>query len=187
MAQHSYSIRHLIAFIIFFTSTFLTLAVAAPIDDAPSLFRRACPTIDTFRQHVRGKGIGTNTVFYTKPASALETTGFAASLTPPGKYFSNLVTSDDQLGFLDQCGHDGAEQEKIAIRLSIAIAKEASGTAYVVTKGEVNPTSIWMKYEFPALQRNTNIDSVHEFNINTKAYTLLWKKGDAPTLTENTV
>lgn len=187
MAQHSYSIRHLIAFIIIFTATFLTLAVAAPIDDAPSLFKRACPTIDTFREHVRNKGMSTNTVFYTSPASALETTGFAAALTPPGKYFSNLVTADDQLKFLDECGTNGQEQEKIAIRLSIAIAREASGMAYVVTKGTVNPTSIWMRYEFPALQHNPNIAEVHEYNINTKEYTLIWTKGNTPTLTENTV
>lgn len=78
-----------------------------------------------------------NTVFYTTPATALETTGFAAALTPPGKYFSNLVTSEDQLKFLDEYGTDGVEHENIAIRLSIEIAREASGIAYAVTKGTV--------------------------------------------------
>ena len=146
MAQHSYNTRHLIALIIF-TATFLTLAVAAPIDETPSLFKRACLTIDTFWKHVRNKGITTNTVFYniifyntvfyTTPTSVLETTGFAATLTPPGKYFSNLVTSEDQLKFLDECGTDGIEHEKIAIHFSIAIAREASGIAYVATKGMV--------------------------------------------------
>jgi len=187
MAQHSYSIRNLIAFIIFFTSTILTLAVAAPIDDAPSLFKRACLTIDFFREHIRKKGMSTNTVFYTSPASALETTGFAAALTPPGKFFSNLVTPEDQLKFLDECGTNGAEQEKIAIRLSIAIAREASGIAYVVVKDKAKEGSIWKKYELPALQHNPNIASIHEFDINTKQYTQIWTKGDTPTLTENPV
>jgi hypothetical protein len=190
--QHSFSMGHLIALIILFTATFATLTIAAPIDissNTSSLIARngQCPTIDSMRAHIRSRGMTTNTVFYTKPASSMEATGFAASLTPPGKFFGNLITFEDQMDWVDKCGSNAKEQEKIAIRVSIALAREAAGKAYVLTHGTINPASIWMKYEFPALQRNLRIVEVHEFNLDTQAYTLIWTGGSPPALPENVV
>ncbi|CAA7268963.1 unnamed protein product [Cyclocybe aegerita] len=190
--QRLYGIQHLVALIILFTTTFATLSFAAPIDVSPdtsSLIARhgQCPSIDSMRQHIRNKGMSTNTVFYMKPASAMEAGGFAGTLTPPGKFFGSFVTFDDQMNWVDACGGNTAEQEKIVIHVSIALAREASGTAYILTKGAINPTSIWTRYEFPALQRNPRIIEVHEFNLDTQTYTLIWRGGDIPTLPENVV
>ncbi|KAJ3506707.1 hypothetical protein NLJ89_g6722 [Agrocybe chaxingu] len=191
--QHSYGIRHLIALIILFTATFATLTTAAPIDVSPntsSLIARngQCPSIDSMREHMRKRGMPTaSTVFYTTPAEAGDAKGFAEALTPPGNYFEDFFTFADVVSWADACGDNVAEQEKIVLRASIALAREASGIAYVVTRGTPGDDSIWKMREFPSLQWNPRITEVHRFDLDTQEYTLIWRGGDAPTGPENIV
>lgn len=194
MAYTSYfssKIERLIYFgLVLLVANFTKLTVAAPVDASgydTVLYRRVgqCPSIDTIRQHFRGH-MSTNTVFYTSPASHIEASGVAAGLQPAASYFGSLVSNPQYLDWITECG-PGPEQDKLAPRISIALAREAKGTAYLVTRGAVKATSIWTLYEFPAVQRNAGISHVYQYDLGTKEYTLIWTAGSTPTLTEHVV
>ncbi|KAJ4470238.1 hypothetical protein J3R30DRAFT_3241035, partial [Lentinula aciculospora] len=115
-----------------------------------------CPETETIVEYLKeNTNIGPNTVFYTSPISAAQAGAIAKQLTPPGNFYSNLITSEMQLQWLEECG-PGPEQDKLVPRISEAIALASSDIAYLVIEEGTEPkdTSIWVKYEFPALKRN---------------------------------
>ena len=87
------------------------------------------------------------------------------------------------LGWLDNCGFEPTEQDKLVPRISTAIAAAASGTAYVLISPGRDPRigrSIWVVNEFPTLMRNGAITSVVRIDPDdiTQAPVQIWKRGD---------
>ncbi|KAJ4470239.1 hypothetical protein J3R30DRAFT_3738390 [Lentinula aciculospora] len=153
-----------------------------------------CPSSETIadylKQHTK---IGPNTVFYSSPVPAAQAGAVAQQLNPQGNYFSNLITSEMQLQWLEECG-PGPEQDKLTPRISKAIALASSGTAYLVIEQDKQPksTSIWMKDEFPTLQRNEQITEVKQViygdgdGKGLENAKVIWTKGQQPMLPAST-
>ena len=175
-------------------------ATAAPVSDLQTaerkIFARACPAVNDLVPQLKAKGLAGNTIFYTKPVPARQASGFAGSLHPIGQGFFSLVSSNQQLDWIDQCNVVGAgqnapaEQNKLVPRISQALAQGATGTAYILISAgaDINaPGTIWGTIEFPTLQRNSAITQVIRVDPeNTNSQSVVWTGGDTPTLPPST-
>ncbi|KAJ3506538.1 hypothetical protein NMY22_g17218 [Coprinellus aureogranulatus] len=178
-----YRLFTLLAFIL---ATLSACVHAAPIPppgtDASLLPRGVCPSLEEIRTDIKArmKNGGQNTVFYTNPAKDDEALTFALTLSPVGNTWNNVV--DDKLfdDYTQKTTGNPPENRKIINRISAVLAQEASGTAYLVTKGgQIKPEGVWMKFEFPNIQRNTKVEKVIQYDLETKQQTEIWVKGKA--------
>ncbi|KJA25119.1 hypothetical protein HYPSUDRAFT_85600 [Hypholoma sublateritium FD-334 SS-4] len=189
-SHFSSKIQRLISFGLLLVAAFTTLTVAAPVDtsvhDTSALYRRVrqCPSIETIQQHIRPNVSPAHTVFYTKSATHSDARSFAGNLQPQASFFGSVTTWETILDWIAEC-EPGPEQDRVIPRISIALAREAKGIAYLITSGPIRGDSIWMHYEFPALQRNAKITSVTQYDLNTGMYTVIWNAGSTPTLQED--
>ncbi|KAJ3547939.1 hypothetical protein NMY22_g1466 [Coprinellus aureogranulatus] len=184
-AMGLYRLFTLIIFILATSSTFVHAAPISPPARDASLFPRGlCPSLSEIRIDIKARtqNGAKNTVFYTSPADDKEALAFAKSLKPVGNTWLNVV--DDQLfnKYKTRTGTDEAEAWKIVDRISTVLAQEATGTAYLVSKGNVNKAKVWWKYEFPRIQVNSKVDKVYQYDLITKKQTLIWTKGTQPFL-----
>jgi len=176
------------------------LTSAVPVNNLQTarrtIFARACPTVTDLVPHLQARGLGGNTVFYTKPMTNQQAQAFAATLHPPGQGFFSLVSFDDRMAWIDQCNEPGpgqnkeGEQNKLTPRISQALAQGATGTAYILISAgaDINaPGSIWGNVEFPTLQRNPAITEVIRVDAaDPQSKTTVWNAGDPVTLPPST-
>ncbi|KAF9874448.1 hypothetical protein CkaCkLH20_08011 [Colletotrichum karsti] len=144
------------------------ICLVSPILAAPAgeLHRRDCPSVDSIRDWIKDNAkVGTNTVFYTAGAKQAQAEAFAATLDGGGQYW-NKVFGDQYLDWLDECG-PGAEQDKLFPRMGEALAKESSGTAYVMMVKGKPIADFWKNYEYPNLG-NAKIIAVNADDFNDK-------------------
>ncbi|KAI2775244.1 hypothetical protein F4815DRAFT_487464 [Daldinia loculata] len=146
----------------------------------------ACPTVDQIRAWIRNEGLVLDkTVFYTSPSSTnRDAMNYANKIN--GKFWGNVYPNDQYYDWLGECG-PGTAQDDLAPRMSEALARETTGSAYILLKKGTTPRpeSVFMVYEYPNL--NVKVYAVNpEDPDETKEWTpgTNWKRavpfGDIP-------
>ncbi|KAF5661365.1 hypothetical protein FCIRC_11844 [Fusarium circinatum] len=136
----------------------LTLALISPatVLAAPTstLHRRDCPSVDTLRQWIRDNAkVGENTVFYTAKATQDQAKAFAEQKVTDGTYWGKVFADNKYLDWIVECG-EGPEQDKLFPRMGEALARESSGTAYVIMVKGNKIEEFWENHEYPYLKEN---------------------------------
>jgi len=106
-----------------------------------------------------------------------------------GIYYEDCMDPNDHQNAYDELD-DEAEKTQFMRRLSQALAMEAQGTVYVVAPAHATlegtpkgmDPSVWLEYEYGALQRNTAVTQIIRVDPATKAISVAWKKGDHETV-----
>ncbi|ENH71312.1 hypothetical protein FOC1_g10006169 [Fusarium oxysporum f. sp. cubense race 1] len=136
----------------------LTLAFIAPATvltaPANTLHRRDCPSVDTIRQWIRDNAsVGENTIFYTAGAKQEQAKAFAEQKVTDGNYWGKVFDNNKYLDWIEECG-EGPEQDKLFPRMGEALARESSGTAYVIMIKGNAIANFWKDNEYPYLDEN---------------------------------
>lgn len=153
------------------------------------------PTIPELRTMIKKQGkIGANAVYWTGGADKMEAGMFALELKPEGGTYTSAISPEDTSKYTTAYANDAAKQKLYNARLSVAISEESKKTVYLMIPDNVSPTevekgkpkSVWLEYEFPALQRNTAVDEVIRVSPDYpyKKGAAIWKKGSKATLPE---
>nr|RBQ84080.1 hypothetical protein FVER53263_13267 [Fusarium verticillioides] len=125
--------------------------LAAP---ANTLHRRDCPSVDTIRQWIRDNAnVGENTIFYTAGAKQEQAKAFAEQKVTDGNYWGKVFDNNKYLDWIEECG-EGPEQDKLFPRMGEALARESSGTAYVIMIKGNAIANFWKDNEYPYLDEN---------------------------------
>ncbi|KAI1803095.1 hypothetical protein F4811DRAFT_526555 [Daldinia bambusicola] len=107
----------------------------------------ACPTVDQIRTWIKDQGHQLDkTVFYTKPSSTnRDAMNYANKIN--GKFWGNIYPNDQYYEWLGDCG-PGPAQDDLAPRMSEALARETTGSAYILLKkgSAPQPESIFSKF-----------------------------------------
>ncbi|KAI1478911.1 hypothetical protein K445DRAFT_364862 [Daldinia sp. EC12] len=113
----------------------------------------ACPTVKQISDWIESKGHHLDkTVFYTSPYSTnRDAMNYANEIG--GKFWGNIYPNDQYYEWLGDCG-PGPAQDDLAPRMSEALARKTTGSAYVMLKKGTapRPDSVFMKYEYPNLK-----------------------------------
>ncbi|KAF5615413.1 hypothetical protein F52700_13383 [Fusarium sp. NRRL 52700] len=128
-----------------------TTVLAAPTN---TLRRRDCPSVDTIREWIRNNAkVGENTIFYTAEATQNHAKAFAEQKVTDGNYWGKVFADNKHLDWLDECGA-GPEQDKLFPRMGEALARDSSGTAYVIMVKGNEIKDFWKDNEYPYLKKN---------------------------------
>ncbi|KAG6981730.1 hypothetical protein FocnCong_v009489 [Fusarium oxysporum f. sp. conglutinans] len=137
----------------------LTLAFIAPATvlaaPANTLHRRDCPSVDTIRQWIRDNAsVGENTIFYTAGAKQEQAKAFAEQKSQTVTTGAKSLTTTSTLDWIEECG-EGPEQDKaVPPNGREALARESSGTAYVIMIKGNAIANFWKDNEYPYLDEN---------------------------------
>ncbi|KAJ1328161.1 hypothetical protein MN608_07497 [Microdochium nivale] len=128
------------------------------------LIRRDCPSQETIDSYVADNGgVGASTVFYTATNGdddELERVKtFAGEVG--GVWYESAVSAD-QVDLWDaECTDDEVLANVLSTRISIAIAKLATGTTYVLLgSNPISTTSTWVESEYPILEGKSDVNIV---------------------------
>ncbi|PSR77160.1 hypothetical protein BD289DRAFT_456756 [Coniella lustricola] len=120
------------------------------------------PTVEEVREWIKtesGVSVGENTVFYASPVKDTEATSFAATIG--GTLFSEVFKNKRAYEWMPIPGPGESamskdQQDLIIPHMSQALAEESKVKAWVMLQegATISPDGIWIKYEFPALQKN---------------------------------
>lgn len=119
----------------------------------------ACPTTGDIQKWLQdNRQVGDNTVFYNGKGlvHAAERLAEAVGGAYWGTAYPDVDNEAQYLKFMDQGCTTPAQQNSVIPNMSEALAEETTGTAYVllIPGSAIAPESIWVKKEYPALQRN---------------------------------
>ncbi|KAJ6781259.1 hypothetical protein PWT90_10244 [Aphanocladium album] len=144
-----------------------SIITAAPAPALNTLHRRDCPSVETIQNWIKENAqVGENTVFYTAGAKQDQAIAFANTLDN-GQYW-NKVFGVKYLDWLSECGA-GAEQDKLFPRMGEALAKQSTGTAYVMMVKGRPIADFWKNYEYPSLKDNgVKVTAVNVDDFNDK-------------------
>ncbi|KAF4499314.1 hypothetical protein FAGAP_4519 [Fusarium agapanthi] len=136
----------------------LTLALITPATvlaaPANTLHRRDCPSVDFIRQWIRDNAkVGEDTIFYTAEATQDQAKAFSEQKVTDGNYWGKVFANNKYLDWIVECG-EGAEQDKLFPRMGEALARESSGTAYVIIVKGNEIKDFWKSNEYPYLKEN---------------------------------
>ncbi|KAI8963467.1 hypothetical protein F5Y11DRAFT_319357 [Daldinia sp. FL1419] len=127
----------------------------------------ACPTVDEIRDWIRNNGHHLDkTVFYTSPSSSnRDAMNYANKIN--GKFWGNVYPNQQYYDWLGDCG-PGSAQDDLAPRMSEALARETTGSAYILLKKGTapRPNSVFMVNEYPNL--NVKVYAVNPEDLDEK-------------------
>ncbi|KAH7027951.1 uncharacterized protein B0I36DRAFT_351413 [Microdochium trichocladiopsis] len=152
----------------------LPLAIeASPVDMAKAiraraayrnpLSRRDCPSQDIIDDYVAAwGGVGDSTVFYTgfSDDADFDVVGdFAGQVG--GKWYESAVSQQQMDTWDAECTDDEVLDNVLATRVSVAIAKLATGKTYVLL-GEkaISSSSVWVTAEWPILKDRSGVEII---------------------------
>ncbi|KAI9748001.1 MAG: hypothetical protein M4579_007337 [Chaenotheca gracillima] len=97
--------------------------------------------------------------------------------------FDTLLERGWSAAVLADMRKNGNKADEFMKCKSQALAEQASGEVYFLIPDDKtpNPKSAWVGWEFPALQRNTNVDNVWQVDPTDPKNTVrknIWKKGN---------
>ncbi|KXJ90355.1 hypothetical protein Micbo1qcDRAFT_205204 [Microdochium bolleyi] len=136
------------------------------------LVRRDCPSQETIDSYVASfGGVGASTVFYTATNGdddELERVKkFAGDVG--GVWYESAVSADQIDIWDEECTDDEVLSNVLSTRVSIAIAKLATGTTYVLLgKNAISSTSTWVQSEYPILNGKSDVNIVAVNLANTE-------------------
>lgn len=128
------------------------------------LVRRDCPSQETIDDYIINYGgVGPSTVFYTatdgEDDELDKVQKFAGDVG--GKWFESAVSEDQRERWEEECSDEDLLANVVAKRISIAIAKLATGTTYVLLgKNDISSESTWVKDEYPILKDKSGVNIV---------------------------